>query len=437
VHADRKQIARRIFARTLALIDVRETVEASFTRSGSMIRACDATIDLSKCRDVLVVAIGKAAHGMVDGLAAAISPDVNFRGVVSSVTAPEHPHSSLKYFSGGHPVPNAESMNAGRAILALLKDSSEGTAIFFLLSGGGSALAELPLEPQCTLEDVQAFHRGLVGCGGSIDEINAVRKHASAVKGGRLAAAAPLAQKITLAISDVPPGKESALASGPTLPDPTTWSDAIEVLRRYDLLKKLPRSYRAFFESREARETPKVTDPAFNTNHFQLVLGMHELFHAAHRAAEAEGFFTCCDNSTDDWPLEKAAAELLRQLDALRAVNPGRPVALIADGEVSSPVRGTGIGGRNAAFTLACAQKIAGQPICVLSAGTDGIDGNSAAAGAVADGETIARAQQAGMEAADHLQRSDAFTYFKKLSDAVETGPTGINLRDLRILLAG
>ena len=183
-------------------------------------------------------------------------------------------------------------------------------------------------------------------------------------------------------------------------------------------------------------ETPKPGDPVFADAHFSLLLGMDDLFHPAHHAAEAAGCVACCDNTTDDWPVEKAAEFLLGQLEELRHSHPGRRVALIADGEVSSPVTGDGVGGRNSAFVLACVEKIAGRQIAVLSAGTDGIDGNSPAAGAVADESTSVRAQAAGMRSQDFFERSDAYNYFARLDDAIVTGPTGNNLRDLRILIA-
>jgi len=183
-------------------------------------------------------------------------------------------------------------------------------------------------------------------------------------------------------------------------------------------------------------ETPKSDHRSFANAHFQLLLGMDDLFHPAHHAAEARGCVTCCDNSTDDWPVDLAAESLLEQLENLRRGNPGRRVALIADGEVSSPVTGDGIGGRNSAFVLACVEKIAGKKIAVLSAGTDGIDGNSPAAGAVADGETLEMARAIGLDPADVFGRSDAFTLFARLDEVIVTGPTGNNLRDLRILIA-
>jgi hydroxypyruvate reductase len=283
---------------------------------------------------------------------------------------------------------------------------------------------------------VQALHRLLVSCGAPIDSINAVRKHLSAVKGGRLAEAAPRAMKLTYGVTDVPEGKESALASGPTIPDPTTIADAERVVRDFGLLGKFPPSVHAIFAQGRLRETPKKNDPAFARAHFQILLGRHDLFHPAHRAAEAAGFVTLCDNATDDWPLQRAASFLLERLDLLRDANPGRCVAVIADGEVSSPVTGDGVGGRNAAFVLDCVEKIAGRKIAVLSAGTDGIDGSSPAAGAVADGRTLERGRAAGLAPEDYFRRSDSFSFFARLEDAVVTGPTGNNLRDLRILLA-
>jgi hydroxypyruvate reductase len=284
---------------------------------------------------------------------------------------------------------------------------------------------------------VQELNRCLVTCGASIDEINAVRKHLSAVKGGRLAVAASAARKVTLGVTDVPEGQESALASGPTLPDPTTVSEACGVIRRYDLLSKLPAPIRLRFENPETiAETPKAGHPAFACAEFQILLGMHDLFHPAHRAAEAAEFITVCDNTTDNWPLSRAADFLLEQLGALQRANPGRAVAVIADGEVSSPVTGNGVGGRNAALVLDCVPKIAGRKIAVLSVGTDGIDGASPAAGAVADGETLARALAQGLDPADYFRRSDSYTFFQNLGDAIVTGPTGNNLRDLRIFLA-
>jgi glycerate 2-kinase len=434
--AELKLLARRIFQETISAIDIPEAMQRKLRREGTALRFENATVDLRAFQNVRVIAIGKAAHAMAEGLESLLGRDFFFTGIVSAPTPPAHEVAGLKYFVGGHPTPDEQSWKAAEAILELLKECDEKTVVFFLLSGGGSALVELPLNARQTLEDVRQLHRALVTCGAPIDAMNTVRKHLSAVKGGRLAAAAGRAMKVTLAVSDVPVGKESALASGPTLPDPTTIADVRRVIDQFSLMEKLPAGLLLWLDETQMPETPKEDDAAFRNAHFSLLLGLDDLFHPAHHATEAKGFVACCDNSTDDWPVEKAAQYLLAQLEELRKANPGQRVALIADGEVSSPVKGKGIGGRNAAFVLACVKKIAGKKIAVLSAGTDGVDGNSPAAGAVADGETLERGRAIGLNAAYMFRESDSYSYFARLGDTIVTGPTGNNLRDLRILLA-
>jgi glycerate 2-kinase len=434
--ADLKQFARRIFLETLGAIDIPLTMQRKLVREGSLLHCGQTAVDLSRFERARVVAIGKAAHAMLDGLRACLPRDFSFAGIASAPVGPANPHPGIQYFVGGHPIPNEDSWNAAKAILEMLATCDSQTLVFFLLSGGGSALVELPLDPLLSLADMQQIHRALIGCGAPIEGINTVRKHISAVKGGRLAAAANRATKTTLAVSDVPPGKEWALASGPTLPDPTTWSDMEEILDEYTLRDKFPQAFHRWVAREAIPETPKAGDPAFANAHFSTLLGLDNLFHPAHGIAEGAGCISCCDNATDDWLVERAAEYLLAQLEELHINNPKRRVAVIADGEVSSPIRGKGIGGRNAAFVLSCVEKIAGRNIAVLSAGTDGIDGNSPAAGAVADGKTLARARAAGLDPRDAFQRSDAYTFFARLDDAVITGPTGNNLRDLRVLIA-
>ena len=440
--ADLKGLARRVFHETLTAIDIPATMQRKLLRVGTHLRCADAVssfdVDLAAFDRTLVVAIGKAAHAMVEGLAILLGHDRAIEGVVVAPTAPVTGCElrGVRYFPAGHPLPNAESWSAATAILDLLRGCDERTVVFFLLSGGGSALVELPLDLSLNLADVQQLYRALVTCGAPIGEIGKVRRHVSAVKGGRLAVAAGRATKITLAVSDVPVGQEEALASGPTIGDPTTIADAMRVVEEYRLEEQLPESLRRWLREGDVPETPKPGDAAFAKAHFAMLLGMDDLFHPAHRAAEAMGCITCCDNATDDWPVDLAAEYLLEQLEELWGMHPGQRVALIADGEVGSRVTGNGIGGRNSAFVLACVDKIAGRRIAVLSAGTDGIDGNSPAAGAVADGETVDRAAVAGMSPREFFERSDAFSFFDRLGDAIVTGPTGNNLRDLRILVA-
>ena len=432
-----KKTAEHVFRHTLAAIDISAALGRKLDRRGSVISAGGSSeIDLRDFREIVAIAFGKAALAMARGLHEILTPEFPPDGILVVPAPPSAPLPGWKTFVGGHPVPTAESLAAGKAILGRLERCDERTLVFFLISGGGSSLVEFPLDPGVTLEDFQVLHSALVTCGAPIEEINVVRKHLSATKGGRLAAAAARAMKITFAISDVPDGQETALASGPTVPDPTTVEDVERIVRKYGLLGKLPVSLRAMIERRELRETPKDGDAAFARARFEILLGEHDLLHAAHHCCEAEGFLCMVDTETDDWPLENAAEHLLRQLEILKKENPRRRVAIFAGGEVSSPVTGDGVGGRNSAFVLACVPKIAGKRIAVLSAGTDGVDGNSPAAGAVADGETLARASAMGMECEEFLRRSDAHGFFARLGDAVVTGPTGNNLRDLRILLA-
>jgi glycerate 2-kinase len=434
--AELKLLARRIFQETISAIDIPLAIERKLRREGTVLCLDGATVDLRAFRSVRVVGIGKAAHAMVEGFATLLGAEFAVKGVVSAPTPPLYAVEGMAYFVGGHPTPDGQSWKAAEAILALLKECDEETVVFFLLSGGGSALVELPLDSAQKLEDVRQLHRALVTCGAPIEAMNTVRKHVSAVKGGRLAMAAGRALKITLAVSDVPVGKESALASGPTLPDPTTIEDAQRVIDEFGLREKLPAALLRWIDGGLMPETPKESHAAFRNAHFSLLLGLDDLFHPAHHATEGKGFVACCDNTTDDWPVEKAVEYLLGQLEEVRRANPGRRVAVIADGEVSSPVKGKGIGGRNAAFVLACVKKIARKKIAVLSAGTDGVDGNSPAAGAVADGETLERGQAIGLNARYMFRESDSYSYFARLGDTIVTGPTGNNMRDLRILLA-
>jgi glycerate 2-kinase len=431
-----KQTAEHVFRHTLAAIDIPAALGRKLDRRGSLICAGRSDIDLREFREIVAIAFGKAALAMARGLHEILTPEFPPDGILVVPAPPLQRLPGWKTFVGGHPLPTVESFAAGRAILERLALCDEQTLVFFLISGGGSSLVEQPLDPGVTLADFQRLHSALVTCGAPIEEINVVRKHLSATKGGRLAAVAARSMKITFAISDVPEGEESALASGSTVPDPTTLDDVERIVRKYGLLAKLPASLRGMIERRGLPETPKDGDPAFARARFEILLGERELLHAAHHCCEAEGYTCLVDTETDNWPLEKAAEHLLAQLGILKRENPRRRVAIFAGGEVSSPVTGQGMGGRNSAFVLACVAKIAGKKIAVLSAGTDGVDGNSPAAGAVADGETFSRAQAAGLDPVDFLRRSDAFNFFAGLHDAIVTGPTGNNLRDLRILLA-
>jgi glycerate 2-kinase len=434
-----RETAREIFASALK----NASIESAFARNvhceRRILRIGDDLHDLDSYQRILVVSIGKAAHTMVAALAAQAGS--NFEGIVASSVDATSQMRGFRYFRGGHPTPTAESIDAAVAILKSLVTLDATALVIFMISGGGSSIVEKPVEADIPLVDLAATYRTLVHSGAPIAEINAIRKHLSAVKGGRLARAAYPAQQVSILVSDVPDATPDALASGPTMPDSTSIHDCERIALQYDLIEQFPKSVADLLRQRALEETPKSDDPAFIRARWWTVLSNQVAIDQAAIAASRAGFAVEVDNSCDDWPYEEAAAYLLKRLRELRS-NVSR-VCLISGGEVTVTVRNGGIGGRNQQFALACAEKIAGDDITVLSAGTDGIDGNSPAAGAVVDGSTMFRAGKVsnsnndGAEAIQHsLSSFNAYPLLSAIGDVVETGPTGNNLRDLRILLS-
>jgi glycerate 2-kinase len=331
-------------------------------------------------------------------------------------------------------LPNPDSIRAAQAMLQSLATLSENCLVIYLISGGGSATAEKPIADEISLDDLIETYRLLVDSGAPIAEINALRKHLSAIKGGRLAQAAYPARQVSILVSDVPDNSPDALASGPTMPDSTTLENCYAIAARHNLTAQFPASVRELFEPPALEETPKSDDPAFLCARWWTVLSNAALLRAAKKEAGRQGFAVEIDSSCDDWDYAKAADYLLLRLRQLRKTNDR--VCLLSGGEITVHVHHGGVGGRNQQFALYCAQKMAGENICVLSAGSDGIDGNSSAAGAIADGTTVERAKARGLDAKASIAGCNAFPLFEALGDAIVTGPTGNNLRDLRILLA-
>jgi len=396
-----------------------------------ILRVREDLYDLNSYSRVLVVALGKAGHTMVETLTGEAG---TLEGIVASTVDPVSQVRGFRYFRGGHPTPNTESIQAASAMLRALEAQPASALVIFLLSGGGSSIVEQPIDEEISLEDLIETYRVLVHSGAPIAEINAVRKHLSAVKGGRLAQAAFPAQQLSLLVSDVPDGTPDALASGPTMPDSTSVEDCYRIAEKYELLKQFPTSTRELFERHALDETPKSDDQVFHKSRWWTLLYNQSAIETAGVAAERSGFIVHVDNSCDDWEYAKAADYLLAKVRELR--KQFSPVCLISGGEVTVKVTDAGVGGRNQQFALACAEKIAGEKITVLSAGTDGVDGNSPAVGAIADGSTIERARVRGLDGSAALASFDAYPFFSALGDTIETGPTGNNLRDLRILLA-
>jgi hydroxypyruvate reductase len=432
-----KQLAREIFRTALAEVDVGRAFDRKLERRGCVLRFGTESVDLKGFDKIWVASFGKAAWSTLDALLEALGDEYRpSRGIVVSNVPPREVPEGFTAYQGGHPVPNPDSQNAAQNILSMMGEADERVLVFLLISGGGSALVETPLYPNLTLDDMQKLNKLLVGCGASIDEINAIRKHLSAIKGGRLAAAGAKAHKVTFLLSDVPEGRPATIASGPTLPDPTTLDTCYAVASKYKLLEKFPPTIRELFENKELEETPKEGAEAFRRSQSFVVLSNHDVLHAAHRAAGCFGFLAQCEMCCDDWPLAQAEDCLFAELERMRERNPDQPVCLVSGGEILVEVTGDGVGGRSQAFVLHATERVAGQEMAVLSAGTDGVDGNSPAAGAVADGETLGRAKGQGMDPKEFFQRSDSYHFFEALGDAIVTGPQQNNLRDLRLLLA-
>jgi hydroxypyruvate reductase len=427
-----------------------------------------ATIDLAQYKRVFVIALGKAAGPMLEVLLERMKRRQGVRGICCTNQQPKSRNWRFRYFEGGHPLPNEETFAAARATLALLRKAKKDTLIFFLISGGGSAMFDLPIDPKITLDDTIEFHRLLLASGAPINEVNTLRKHFSAVKGGRLAMAAPEAMKVSLLLPDVPLRTLDALSSGPTSPDHSTVADVRDLIAKYHLAEKFPAPVREFFERTDLPESPgnkgwrlaflpkwprdgaagprRMTaaatmsgeDEAFRDSVFEILLSSHDLVENARLQAQKAGYFTVVDNSCDDWDYAVAEKYLLERFQELRRGH--ERVCLISVGEVTVTMdRTPGAGGRNQQFALACAldlEKYPGEHLTVLSAGSDGIDGNTRAAGAIADPTTVARARSFGFDPEESLAEFNACPLFTALGDSVVTGPTGHNLRDLRLLIA-
>lgn len=440
------QEAKRELALDLALRALRRLapgalLAACVKRRGRELRIGNHAWDLSRYSEVLVIALGKAAVPMAQAWERLLpqKPGAAGRLVISAPEAFTAPGQSgaawtnIEAFVGGHPEPNEDSLRAGRALLRAVASAAADSLIVYLLSGGGSALAEAPLRPDWGLPELRAIYGALVRNGEPIGAINAVRKHLSALKGGRLAAAAPrTADQLSLLLSDVPRGDWADVASGPSCPDPSTLAECRARMRAAP--GAWPELARAALLDPNAPETPKPGDPAFLRCHWEVLADDRAAAEILAEEARAAGLHPVMDHTADEWDYAAAAEYLLARARQLRREDAA--ACLIAAGEVRVAVtEPAGRGGRNQMFALECARRIAGEDLCALSLGTDGVDGNSPAAGALVDGETLARARELGLRPDRHLAAFDAYPLLAATRDALEMGPTGLNVRDLRLIL--
>ncbi|HEX6189095.1 MAG TPA: DUF4147 domain-containing protein [Pyrinomonadaceae bacterium] len=433
-----RRAAHSIFEEALRAVDAGTAVKNAIRIDGSRLRVNEASFELSADSRVYSVAVGKAAPAMAVALEHVLgdrlfevviaAPGDNGRG--------RNLNKRWQYFEGGHPIPNEASLDAAEAALALLdRANQERALVIFLISGGGSAMLEAPVSKEITLEELRSANQTLVSCGASISEINAVRRAFSAVKGGRLAARAPNSQQVTLIVSDVPAGEEHNVASGPTLTPSNDAPYTAEVAARYGLRDVIPSSILRAIELQEKSKPPTPIG-----RQYFVLLDNNTALEAATTAARKRELTVEIARDVSDEPIELGVEKLLTRLGQLKASDAG-DVCLVSGGEFACPVRGDGLGGRNleTALRLAIAADQNSARIgefVALCAGTDGIDGNSPAAGAIVDSTTIGRARRIGLDPIDFLNRSDSYSFFVALGDVITTGPTGTNVRDLRILIS-
>jgi len=439
---DLERLARRILLAAVASCDAEVAVETSVDLRGDQLHVAGATVDLTRYDEIRVAAVGKASIGMLDAFGRILDevPWIAIRGLaVSHVDRVGSGPAWARTLVGSHPLPDSRSFEAGRAVLELFDGCTPSTLAVFLLSGGGSALAEWPLDERLAWEDLARLNELLTRSSLPIRSINAVRKHLSAIKGGRLAQRAMPADQLTLLISDVAPGDAQSVASGPTVPDSTTVDEVARALDESGLRAKLSESLRAALASDVLVETPKGADFATIRQWVGMVLDSAAAAESARR--EASKYVERLEVRLADGPLDRVVDDHLRTLQALAGETPsGRLCAIIAAGEVTLDVTGDGLGGRNQHTVLHALNRV--RELCpsieefaLLSAGTDGRDGPTDAAGAVASQRTLDEARSRGLDLESYLRRCDSYHFFEPLDGLVVTGATRTNVRDVRVFL--
>jgi glycerate 2-kinase len=436
-----REHSRRIFAAGVAAGDPVAAVQRTVTRQDDVLLVQGVSYDLRRYARVYVVGGGKAGATMAQGLETILGERLT-GGAVTVKYGHMAPVQRVTIHEAGHPIPDAAGVHGAEAMMHLAQQAGADDLVFCLLSGGGSALLPAPSDG-ISLAEKQQVTGLLLECGASIDEINVIRKHISRLKGGQLARLVAPATLITLVLSDVVGDRLDAIASGPTVPDPTTYQDCLEIVQRYDLLERLPASVRAHLQGGQAgdyAETPKPGEAVFAQCQTAIIGNNRTALQTAREAACRLGYDTLILSSSiqgETRHIARMHAAIAQEICQSGA--PLRPPAcVISGGETTVTIRGDGKGGRNQEFVLAAAVDIAGlEQVVVLSGGTDGTDGPTDAAGAVADGDTVRRARTLGLQPEKWLQRNDSYHFFAALDDLLITGPTGTNVMDIHLVLVG
>ena len=428
--------AEKIFRAAVAAADPTRAVLAHIALDeGGILKAGRRHHDLAQFEHVFVIGAGKAGAPMAGALEKLLGKSIT-GGLINVKEGHVAKLRRIELNQATHPIPGESGVAGSRRILEMAQAAGRRDLVICLISGGASALLPLPA-PGITLEDKQKVTGQLLACGATIHEINAVRKHLSAIKGGRLAQAVHPATLLTLVLSDVIGDDLSVIGSGPTVADPSTFADALRILTKFDLLGKIPRGVLKVIEA-AGQETPKPDDAVFKKSQTILVGSNRLAIEAAAKTARQLGYRPLVLSTTIEGETREVAAmhvEIAREV-RVSGKPIGTPACLLSGGETTVTLRGAGKGGRNQEFALAAALRLASVPgALVLSAGTDGTDGPTAAAGAFASSDSLARAAALGMDANEFLNRNDSFSFFERLGDLLITGPTNTNVMDVRIML--
>ena len=437
-------MAKRIFSRALSAVNpskiLKDGIRIEESRLWIRIEGnLEKVFDLNAFQKIFLVGTGKASNSMALAVEEIFGDRIS-KGVITTKYGHLLPLKRTEIIEAGHPIPDQKGYEGAKKIQRLLKESGQKDLVIFLLSGGGSALLPFPVDG-IELKEKQEATQLLLDCGADIKEINTIRKHISRMKGGWLAKWAYPSMVIGFILSDVVGDPLDVIGSGPTVPDPSTFEEATEILKKYDLFNKISPSIQEHLQSGKegkAEETPKPGDAVFEKV-YNMIIGSNIIaLHAAEKEAVSLGLNTLILSSSIVGETREAARfHTAIAKEVISSGNPiPKPACILSGGETTVTIKGNGLGGRNQEFALAGAIEISGiEKVVLLSGGTDGSDGPTDATGAVADHATVLRAESMGLDPKVHLENNDAYPFFKKLGDLLISGPTHTNVMDVRILL--
>lgn len=431
-----------ILESALTACDPRDFVKNGVRLKGSLLKSGSTSINLDEFDRIFVVGAGKASGAMAEAVEGILGNGIVDGAVnIQRGTAQRFRTNCIKLIEAEHPIPDEEGFKGAKRIIKLLEDMKENDLVVSLISGGGSALLPLPAS-DIALAEMQSVTNSLLKCGATINEVNIVRKHISEIKGGRLAKRAYPATLICLLISDVVGDPLPSIASGPTVPDPSTYSDAVGILRRYGIWESSPKAVRLHLNKGlegKVSESPKPGDPYFKKVH-NIILGSNRIALKAASAKARELGLTPTILSSFVEGEARYVGTVIASVAREFALSEGflsKPAVVLAGGETTVTVIGSGKGGRNQELVLSASLRVRGlEGVVIASAGTDGLDGPTDAAGALVDGSTAKRAQEKGMNPVEYLDNNNSYHFFKSLRDLIMTGPTGTNVNDVMILVS-